>query len=106
MVQMAFCDLSHTYHKQVTNVSPACFCHPTVGTFDVFLNLVALFSKVSPKSILMATCFPRSCINSTFRELRGNNQNSAQLGVFLSCNERGGSPGPATQLAKRYASLF
>ena len=25
MVQMAFCDLSHTYHKQVTNVSPACF---------------------------------------------------------------------------------
>ena len=35
MVQMAFCDLSHTYHKQVTNVSPACFCHPTVGNFDV-----------------------------------------------------------------------
>ena len=30
MVQMAFCDLLHTYHKQVTNVSPACFCHPTV----------------------------------------------------------------------------
>ena len=35
MVQMAFCDLSHTYHKQVTNVSLACFCHPTVGNFDV-----------------------------------------------------------------------
>ena len=35
MVQMAFCDLSHTYHKQVTNVSPACFCHPTVGNFYV-----------------------------------------------------------------------
>ena len=35
MVQMAFCDLSHTYHKQVTNVSPTCFCHPTVVNFDV-----------------------------------------------------------------------
>ena len=35
MVQMAFCDLLHTYHKQVANVSPACFCHPTVGNFDV-----------------------------------------------------------------------
>ena len=35
MVQMAFCDLSHTYHKQVTDVSPACFCHPTVGNFDI-----------------------------------------------------------------------
>ena len=32
---MAFCDLSLKYHKQVTNVSPACFCHPTVGNFDV-----------------------------------------------------------------------
>ena len=35
MVQMAFCDLSHAYHKQVSNVSPACLCHPTVGNFDV-----------------------------------------------------------------------
>ena len=35
MVQMGFCDLSHTYHKQVTNVYLACFCHPTVGNFDV-----------------------------------------------------------------------
>ena len=35
MVQMAFCDLLHTFHKQVTNVLPACFCHPTVGNFDV-----------------------------------------------------------------------
>ena len=35
IVQMAFCDLSYTYHKQVTSVSPACFCHPTVGNFDV-----------------------------------------------------------------------
>ena len=32
---MAFCDLLHTYHKQVTNVSPACFCHHTVGNVDV-----------------------------------------------------------------------
>ena len=39
MVQMAFCDLSHTYHKQVTNVSSACFCHPTVRNFDVSSNL-------------------------------------------------------------------
>ena len=23
------------YHKQVTNVSPACFYHPSVGNFDV-----------------------------------------------------------------------
>ena len=35
MVQMTFCDFSHKYHKQVTNVSPACFFHPTVGNFDV-----------------------------------------------------------------------
>ena len=35
MVQMAFCIHMHTYHKQVTNVSPACFCHPTAGNFDV-----------------------------------------------------------------------
>ena len=35
MVQMAFCDLSLTFHKQVTNVSLACFCHATVVNFDV-----------------------------------------------------------------------
>ena len=35
---MAFYDLSHTYHKQVTKVSPACFCHPSVGNFDVSPN--------------------------------------------------------------------
>ena len=35
MVQMAFCDLSHTFHKMGTTVSPACFCHPSVGNFDV-----------------------------------------------------------------------
>ena len=38
---MAFCDLWHTYHKQVTNVSPAWFCHPTVGNFDVSPNIHA-----------------------------------------------------------------
>ena len=38
---MAFCDLSHTYHKQVTNVSPACFCHPTVGIMMSPLTEVA-----------------------------------------------------------------
>ena len=40
MVQMAFCDLSYTYHIQVTNVSPACFRHPTVGNFDVSPNRI------------------------------------------------------------------
>ena len=35
MVQMAFCDLSHTFHKQVTNVSQHVFCHPTVSNFDI-----------------------------------------------------------------------
>ena len=39
MVQMAFCDLSHTFHKQVTNVLPACFCYPTVGNFVGSPNL-------------------------------------------------------------------
>ena len=34
----AFCDLSHIYRKHVTNVSPACFCNPTVGDFDVSPN--------------------------------------------------------------------
>ena len=38
MVQMAFCDLSQTYHKKVTNVSPVCFCHPTVGNLYVSLT--------------------------------------------------------------------
>ena len=38
MIQMAFYDSSHTYHKEVTNVSPAYFCHPTVGNFDVSPN--------------------------------------------------------------------
>ena len=33
MVQMAFCDLLHTFHKQITYVSQYCFCHPTVGNF-------------------------------------------------------------------------
>ena len=27
--------LLHTYQKQFINVSPACFCHPTVVNFDV-----------------------------------------------------------------------
>ena len=35
MVQMAYCDLSNTYHNQVTNVSLASFFHPIVGNFDV-----------------------------------------------------------------------
>ena len=35
---MAFCDLSHIFHKQVTNVSPACFCYPTAGNFDLSLK--------------------------------------------------------------------
>ena len=42
MVQMAFCDLSHTYHKQANNVSPACFCHSTVGNFDVSPKICVL----------------------------------------------------------------
>ena len=45
MVQMAFCDLFHTYHKQVTNVSPACFCHPTVGNFYVSPNSKDICSR-------------------------------------------------------------
>ena len=47
MVQMALCDLSHAYHKQVTNVSPACFCHPTVGNFDVspYVNGIEQYNK-------------------------------------------------------------
>ena len=43
MVQMAFCDLSHTYHKQVTNVSPACFCDPTVENLDVSFKINIFF---------------------------------------------------------------
>ena len=42
MLQMAFCDLSHIYHKQVTNVSPAYFCHHTVGIFDVSPDCIRL----------------------------------------------------------------
>ena len=45
---MFFCDLSHTYHKQVTNFSPACFCHPTVGNVDVFPNLERILSMYQP----------------------------------------------------------
>ena len=41
MVQMGLCDLSHTY--QVTNVFPACFCHPTLGNFDVSPNVNETF---------------------------------------------------------------
>ena len=47
MVQMGFCDLSHTFHKQVTNVSPECFCNPTVGNFDVSPKLY--HPEVGPK---------------------------------------------------------
>ena len=32
---VSFCDLLHTFHKQVTNVSPACFCHSTVENFNL-----------------------------------------------------------------------
>ena len=32
------CDLSHTFHRQITNVSPDCFCHPIVVNIDVFPN--------------------------------------------------------------------
>ena len=38
MVGMAFCNLSHTFHKQVTNVSQHVFCHSTVRYFDVSPN--------------------------------------------------------------------
>ena len=35
----------HNYHKQVTNVCSACFCHPAVENFDVspYLSLLAPF---------------------------------------------------------------
>ena len=56
MVQMAFCDLSHTFHKKVTNVSPTCFCHPTVGNFDVSTNA---YSFSQNKFVLHAfLCLP------------------------------------------------
>ena len=45
---MAFYDLSHTHHKQVTSVSPACFGHPTVENFDVYPNISFL-----PKQIVV-----------------------------------------------------
>ena len=51
MVQMALCDLSHTFHKQVTNVSPACFCHPTVGNFDVSPKCYSLKKIVLNRSL-------------------------------------------------------
>ena len=35
MVQIDFCDLSHTFHKQITNVLEACFCHPSVVNFGI-----------------------------------------------------------------------
>ena len=44
IAQMAFSDLSHTYHRQVTNVSPAYFCHPNMGNFDVSAKPVFLFA--------------------------------------------------------------
>ena len=44
MVQMAFRDLLHTYHKQVINVSPAYFCHLTVGNFDISPYVLQLLS--------------------------------------------------------------
>ena len=50
MVQMAFCDLSHTFHKQVTNVFPACFYHPNVGNFDVSLKAKARTHKTDVQS--------------------------------------------------------
>ena len=37
MVRIDFWDLSYTFHKQVTNVLEACFCHPTVVNLDVSL---------------------------------------------------------------------
>ena len=54
MGQMAFCDLSHTYHKQVTNISPACFCHPTVGNFDVSPNIL-------PEYLITTSSFYPAC---------------------------------------------
>ena len=45
MVRMAFCDLSLTFQKQVTSVSPACFCHPAVENFDVSPNTMAVTGK-------------------------------------------------------------
>ena len=73
-----FCDLSHTYPKQVTNVSPECFCHPTMGNFDVsaktllkqhrvyvvqspvqalFYPIFSIF-KATIKSLKMSACTP------------------------------------------------
>ena len=47
IVQMTFCNLSHTFHKQVTNVSGACFCHPTVGNIDVTPNQILMYLTLS-----------------------------------------------------------
>ena len=62
MVQMAFFDLSHTYHKQVINVSPACFCHPTVVIFSCvgYLLLLVLWSYKFMRNVLMLKRSPSS----------------------------------------------
>ena len=40
---MAFCDFSHTFHKQVTDV-PHFFRHPTVVNYDVSPNSAPCYS--------------------------------------------------------------
>ena len=44
MVQMAFCDLSHTFHKQVTNVSQHVFVILLWGILTSPLKKVLIFS--------------------------------------------------------------
>ena len=46
MVQMDFCDLSHTFHKQVTNVSQHVFCYTTLCNLFFLIFFLKLDSLV------------------------------------------------------------
>ena len=66
MVQMVFCDLAHTFHKQVTT----CFCFATVGNFDV------------SRGLLPETIVPENVFDFVLEDaLRG----FLSLGIFYFC---------------------
>ena len=50
MVQMAFCDLSHTFHKQVTNVSQ----HVLVILLWGILTSPLSWSRVAPLRVVVS----------------------------------------------------
>ena len=63
MVQMAFCDLSHTFHKQVTKVYQHVFVIPLWGILTSPLSYISCVTPVFLTPVFPPNFCVKTCVN-------------------------------------------